>query len=132
MNRQIRDHAEVALVAGHQSVTEVKRGSANEEIGERDHQSLLASLGIDLRDDVSDVAGKGFRWDGGKDRLQIAAALGGLLRRLGAVDAVLQFDHANRRENDFGHAVLLLKPVQQHAHGKLLTLGEDEHAGVQH
>jgi hypothetical protein len=73
MHWQIRDHAEVALIAG----------TANEEIGERDHQCFVGGLDIDLRDNVADVAGKGFRWDGGEDRLQIAAALGGLLRRLG-------------------------------------------------
>jgi hypothetical protein len=55
VHRQIRDHVKVALVADHQSVAEVKRGSADEEIGERDHQSLLARLLIDLRDNVADV-----------------------------------------------------------------------------
>ena len=48
----------MAFVSSHQSVAEVKRGAADEEIGERDHQSLSAGLGIDLRDDVADVAGK--------------------------------------------------------------------------
>jgi hypothetical protein len=73
MHWQLRDHAEVALVASHQSVAEVKRGTADEEIGEGDHQSLLAGLRIDLRDNVSDFAGKRFRWDGVEDRFQKAA-----------------------------------------------------------
>ena len=48
----------MAFVSSHQTVAEVKRGAADEEIGERDHQSLSAGLGIDLRDDVADVAGQ--------------------------------------------------------------------------
>ena len=36
----------MALVAGHQSVAEVNRGSANEQIGERNPQTLLPGFGI--------------------------------------------------------------------------------------
>ena len=43
---QLRNHPEMALVAGHQSVAEVNRGSANEQIGERNPQTLLPGFGI--------------------------------------------------------------------------------------
>ena len=82
----------MALVAGHQSVAEVKRGSADQQIGERNHQSLLPGFGINFRDDVPDLAGEGFRRDGRENLIQEADAFGCLLGRLGAMDTVLQFD----------------------------------------
>jgi hypothetical protein len=44
---------------------------------------------------------------------------------------VLQFDHSNGGEYDFGFAVHLFKPGQQFTHRFGITLGGNEHAGVE-
>jgi hypothetical protein len=48
----------MALVAGQESVAEMKRGSSNEKVGERNDHSSLASLGINPRDDLADITGE--------------------------------------------------------------------------
>lgn len=108
----------MALIARHQSIAEVKRGSAHEQIGKRDHDSIHPGFGIDPRDEPADLRGKRFGGDRGKDRIQIAAPFGGLLRRLGAINTVLQFNYADGGEHDLRH--------------HLPTLGNHEHTGVQH
>ncbi|MCX6585716.1 MAG: hypothetical protein NTX13_03935 [Acidobacteria bacterium] len=121
----------MTLITGQESVAEMKRGSSNEKVGERNDHSSLASLGIHPRDNLADITGAWYCGYRCEDRLQVAAAPGGLLRRLGAIDAVLQFHHANRCEHQIRNAVLLLNLAEQHTHRQFLTFGEDNHAGVQ-
>ena len=50
---------------------------------------------------------------------------------LSAMQAVLQFDHGNGREHEFGFSVLTFECRQQLAYRSGVTLGADQDAGVQ-
>jgi hypothetical protein len=89
MHRQVRNHGEVPHVACHQPVAQMHRGSTNEQIRKRNHQASLPGFCIDLGDSVTDFTSKRLHGNGSENSFQIAAPLGFLLRRLGAVDAVL-------------------------------------------
>ena len=64
-------------------------------------------------------------------QLRGAAREAGLLRGLGAMQAVFQFDHGNGRERDFGLAVLAFECCQQFAYRSGVTLAGDQYPGVQ-
>ncbi len=49
-------------------------------IGERNHHSALAGFGVDPRHDLADIASTRFGGNGIKNRIEIPAAFGGLLR----------------------------------------------------
>jgi hypothetical protein len=54
-----------------------------------------------------------------------------LRRSLGPMQAVLQFDHGDDREHDLGFAVLVFECGQQFAYRLGVTLGGDQHPGVE-
>jgi hypothetical protein len=47
------------------------------------------------------------------------------------MEAVVQFDHGNGREHDFGFSVLVLEYGQQLTHRPSVTLDVDQHPGVE-
>ena len=46
-NTQSENHPEVALIVRHQSIAEVKRGSADEQIRKRDHDPIHPGFSVD-------------------------------------------------------------------------------------
>ncbi|MGB7759901.1 MAG: hypothetical protein WBL61_08735 [Bryobacteraceae bacterium] len=47
------------------------------------------------------------------------------------MQAVLQFNHGNRREHDLGFSALLFDRRKQAAYRFGFTLGDDQHTGIE-
>jgi hypothetical protein len=91
----------------------------------------LPCLGVDLRRKLGHLAGEGFHRDRRENGIQVFAPFPRLLGGLGAMQAMLQFDHGNGREHDFGFFVLVFECGQQFTHWPGVTLGADQYPGVE-
>ncbi len=128
---QVGDHLEVAQVPGADGVPEVESRGADHEVRERDCAAGLAGVGVDLRGKLGHLPGERFHRDRGVDGVQVGAALRRLFRGPGAMQAVLQLDHGYGREHNFGFPVLVFEYRQQFAYRLGVTLGGDQHSGVE-
>lgn len=68
--------------------------------------------------------------DCGENRVQVFAPLPRLHYGLGAMQAVLQFDHGNGRQHDLGFSVLVFERGEQFTHRSGVALSGDQHAGI--
>ena len=121
----------MAQVPGPNRIAEVKSGSTDRKVGERDHATGLFRIGVDLCRSLGHLLGERLHWDCGKNDVQVLSPLPGPLRCVGTVETVLQFDYGNGREHDFRFTVHLFERGQQFTDGSGITLGGDQHAGVE-
>ena len=68
---------------------------------------------VEFRRKLSHLHGERLNRDRRKNGVQVFASLPRLFRGLGAMQAMLQFDHSNGREYDFRFAVLMFECGQQ-------------------
>jgi hypothetical protein len=106
----------------------VERGCADQQIRERNRKAKLPRLCIDLGRELGHLPGERFHRDRRENAVQILAPLPCLLRGLGAMQSVLQFNHGDGREHDFSFAVFVFECGQQAAHWPGFTLSGNQNA----
>jgi hypothetical protein len=99
---QVGNHLEMAQIPGADRVAEVEGGRADQQVRKRNRAAELPRLGVDLRRKLDHRHGERFYRYRHENGIQVFAPLPSLLCGLGAMQAVLQFDHGNGREHDFG------------------------------
>ncbi|MDR3698097.1 MAG: hypothetical protein P4L56_00595 [Candidatus Sulfopaludibacter sp.] len=116
---------------GAKRVAEGQGGRCDKQVRKRNRAAELPCLSVDLCGHLGHLPGKRFNRDASENGIQIFAPPARLLIGLGAVQAVLQFDHGNGREHDFGLSVFVFQCGQQRTYRLGVTLGGDQHPGVQ-
>jgi len=114
---------EVAKIGRYKSIAEMmKCADADKQIRERDNDAFDPSLRIDLRNDPADLSRKRLNRHCRENRVQIDPSFESLLRRLGSMDTMLQFNHADSGKDNLRLIMLLLKTPKQSADGQCLSL----------
>lgn len=121
----------MSQVPGADRIAEVEGGGADQQIRKRNRATELPGIRVNLRGKLGHLPGERFYRDRRENGIEVLAPLQGLLRGLSAMQAVFQFDHGNGREHDFGLAVLTFECRQQFAYRSGVTLGGDQHPGVE-
>src|SRR5579864_2512986 len=114
---QVGNHLEVAQIPGADRVAEVEGGRADQQVRKRNGPAELPRFDVDLRRNLGHGPCERFYWNRRENGIQVFAPPPRLLYCLGAMQAVLEFDHGNGREHDFGFSVLVFKCGQQLTHG---------------
>lgn len=128
---QVRNHAKVAEISGTDPITEMKGGYSDEQVRERDHQPVPFCVSVDLRRKSAHLLCERFHRNGEEDGIEVRPPLPRQRRDIGALQAVLQLYHRNRRDDDLSLSVRLFEFQQQIADRFGVALGGDQHTGVE-
>jgi hypothetical protein len=128
---QVGNHLEVPQIPGTYRVAEVQGRRADQQVCKRNRAAESPRLSIDPRRNLRHRPGERFHRDRRENGIQVFAPFLCLLRGLGAMQTVLQFDHRNGREHDFVFSMLAFECGQQFTYRPSVTLGGDQHPGVE-
>jgi hypothetical protein len=112
-------------------VAEVEGRRADQQVRKRNRAAELPRLGVDLRRKLGHRSGERLHWNRRENRIQVFAPLPFLLRGLGAMQAMFQFNHGDGREYDFSFSVLMFEFGQEFTHRLGVTLSGDQNPGVE-
>jgi hypothetical protein len=121
----------VAHVASADRVPEMQRGGSDQEIGERDHPAGFPALSVESAGDAGHLSSEWLRGNYVERRIEIRTASVRLLRCAGPVQRVLQFNNADRGDDNLRASGLALDGSDQIADGALRTLSGDENPRVE-
>jgi hypothetical protein len=119
---QVGNHLEVAQIPHAERVAEVEGSRADQQIHKRNRAAQFPRLGVDPGCTLGHLPGERFHRDRRENGIQVFAPLPRLLSGMGAMQAVLQFDHRDGRQHDLGFAVLVFECGQQFAYRLGVTL----------
>ena len=118
-------------VTGGDRVVKVERRSTNQKVSKRNCSTGLPGRCVYLRGKLGHLPGEWFHRYRGENSVQVSPAAPTLLQGLGAVKAVLQFDNCDRTQEDLVFPVKARETGQQLTYRLAISLGGDQHSGVQ-